>query len=345
MALQRAAGNRAVAQLVSASASYAAPAPAMVQRVGPIVTPSPKAGTSAHPTLTKGVANNQEAVKEAQEKLATSPGGPTTLTASGTFDDGTESAVKAFQKKNGLAESGVVDSPTWDLLDAQGKSSVGRVEREWQQTLQGKVYGMTSKYSYEIDATRILVSVGISFVPDAKHPPADLDAVVNKWKTRILGRWNLFKAVRKQSWQDKLNPFKKADFRNIEFQIVPTGGNTVNVIDADVGSNAGNWSVPDNENDNGPAHEFGHMIGLADEYKQSLAEYQRLHPDASKSDIKKAKGAYYGGDQYTDTKSMMGMGALKDHADKAANPEPRHVREFVSYVEKFLGGDWEATKT
>jgi len=132
--------------------------------------------------------------------------------------------------------------------------------------------------------------------------------------------------------------------RDIVFEIVASGGNTVNVIDADVGSDAGNWSVPDNEHDNGPAHEFGHMIGLADEYKQSLSEYQRLHPGISEDDVKKAKGAVFGGDQYTDKESMMGTGALKSHSDKSADPEPRHVREFASFVEKFCGGKWDAAK-
>ena len=333
IAFQRKVGNRAVSQLIVRRRITNA-AGSRVQRVGPIISAPTKAGESAHPTLSKGATNNAEAVAEAQQKLATSPGGPTTLAANGVFNDATEEAVKAFRKKNGLSESGVVDKATWDFLDAQGKSSVGRIERPWEQTLSGTTYGMTSKYSYKIDATKCVVSVGINFVADATHPPKDLSGVVAKWKTRILGRWNLFKAVKDGGGES----------REIEFEIVGSGGNTVNVIDADVGSDAGNWSVPDNEHDNGPAHEFGHMIGLADEYKQSLAEYQRLHPSAGADDVKKAKGAQYGGDQYTDVNSMMGMGALKDHADKAADPEPRHVREFVGFVEKFLGGKWEAAK-
>lgn len=334
MTLQRTVGNRAVARLVEARSPSGRGAVPGVQRVGAILSPAPKAGTSAHPTLTKGDTNNPEAVAEAQQKLATSPGGPATLAASGVFNDDTEAAVKAFRTKNGLSPSGVVDKDTWDLLDAQGKSSVGRVERQWQETLNGTAYGMTSKYSYKIDDKKIVVSVGINFVADAAHPPKDLSAVVAKWKTRILGRWNLFKALKDGGGAS----------RDIVFEIVASGGNTVTVIDADVGSDAGHWSVPDNEHDNGPAHEFGHMIGLADEYKQTLAEYQRLHPGATAKQIEKAKGAYYGGDQYTDETSMMGMGALKDHTDKAADPEPRHVREFVGFVEKFLGGTWEAAK-
>ncbi len=334
IALQRTVGNRTVSRLISQRRTAAPGAGSHVQRVGPIITAPTKAGEPAHPTLSNGATNNAEAVAEAQQKLATSPGGPTTLAADGVFNDPTEAAVKAFRKKNGLSESGVVDKATWDLLDAQGKSSVGRIERPWEQTLDGTTYGMTSKYSYKIDTTKIVVSVGINFVADATHPPADLSGVVAKWKTRILGRWNLFKAVKDGGGES----------REIVFEIVGSGGNTVNVIDADVGSDAGNWSVPDNEHDNGPAHEFGHMIGLADEYKQNLTEYQRLHPGASADDVKKAKGAQYGGDQYTDVNSMMGTGALKDHADKTADPEPRHVREFVGFVEKFLGGKWEAAK-
>jgi peptidoglycan hydrolase-like protein with peptidoglycan-binding domain len=323
VALQPLVGNRAVSRLIN------------VQRVGQIITPAPKAGESAHPTLSKGATNNEQAVNEAQQKLATSPGGPTTLAATGKFDDATEAAVKAFQHKNGLTESGTVDKATWEKLDAQGKTSVGRIERPWEETLGGTTYGMKSQYSYAIDDKKILVSVGINFVSDATHPPKDLAGVVDKWKKRILGRWNQFKALKDDGKQS----------RDIVFDIVSSGGNTVTVIDADVGSDAGHWSVPDNEHDNGPAHEFGHMIGLADEYNQTLSEYQRLHPGITEDETKKAKGVGgYGADTYTDKNSMMGLGALKAHDDKAADPEPRHVREFASFVEQFLGGKWDAAR-
>jgi peptidoglycan hydrolase-like protein with peptidoglycan-binding domain len=328
VALQGTAGNHAVSRLIGA-------VPAQVQRVGTVITPAPRAGESAHPTLSKGGTNDTQAVIEAQQKLATSPDGPATLKANGTFDDATETAVKAFRKKNGLGDSGVIDKATWEKLDAQGKSSVGRIERPWEETLGGTTYKMTSKYSYAIDGKKILVSVGINFIADATHPPKDLAGVVSKWKTRILGRWNQFKAVKDDGKES----------RDIVFDIVSSGGNDVTVIDADVGSDAGHWSVPDNEHDNGPAHEFGHMIGLADEYNQTLTEFQRLHPGITEDQTKAAKGkGGYGADSYTDTKSMMGLGALAAHDDKSADPEPRHVREFASFVEKFLGGKWEAAK-
>jgi peptidoglycan hydrolase-like protein with peptidoglycan-binding domain len=245
----------------------------------------------------------------------------------------TEKAIKEFQKRNGLPESGIADAATWDLLDASGKSSVGRVEREWEQTLQGTDYGMTSKFSYKIDDKRILVSVGINFVPSATDPPPDLGAVVKKWKTRILGRWNLFKAVKEGT----------SDSRDIDFESVPTGGNSVEVIDAPYPSDAAHWSVPDNENDNGPAHEFGHLIGLADEYLQTHDEYERLHPDASQDEIDAADspGGYGDPGDYTNETSMMGLGALSPHDDRTADPEPRHVREFAGYVENYVGGEWK----
>ena len=340
LALQRLVGNRVVQRHLASPAGGAQPG-AWIQRVGTIISAKTKAGKSSHPTLTKGGADNTEAVSEAQQKLATSPGGPTTLPATGVFDEATDIAVKAFRVKNGLASASTVDKATWELLDAQGKSSVGRVERPWEQTmLPGSegganiVQGMTSKYSYKIDDKKIAITVGINFVKDATHPPADLPGVVAKWTTRILGRWNQFKAVKDGS----------SDSRDIVFEIVSSGGNTVNVIDSMVGSDAANWSVPDNENDNGPAHEFGHMIGLEDEYKRDIDDYTKLHPESTKKQVEGAKGAFFGGEQYTDEVSMMGTGALSGHADKSADPEPRHVREFVSFVEKFMGGTWEAVK-
>jgi len=345
IAMQRLVGNGAVQRHLARSAGrdfrvQSAPPMSTVQRVGTIISAPTLAGKSAHPTLSKDAANNAEAVSEAQQKLATSSDGPASLPATGTFDDATEKAVKAFRVKNGLSDAGTIDKATWDLLDAQGKSSVGRVERPWEQNMVDEtgatyVQGMTSKYSYKIDDTKITVTVGINFVPDATHPPPDLAAVVNKWKTRILGRWNQFKAAKAGT---------PTDSRDIVFEIASSGGNTVNVINAMVGSDAENWSVPDNENDNGPAHEFGHMIGLEDEYKRGIDDYTKLHPESTTEQITGAKGAFFGGEQFTDEASMMGTGALSGHADKSADPEPRHVREFVSFVEKFLGGTWEAKK-
>ena len=86
------------------------------------------------------------------------------------------------------------------------------------------------------------------------------------------------------------------------------------------------------------------MIGLADEYTQSMEGYTKLHPGASKADIKAAEGADYGPGQWTNVNSMMGTGALKQHDDKKADPEPRHVREFALFVARYLGGRWEVVK-
>ena len=212
-----------------------------------VIRPEAAGGESEHPTLSKGAVNDASAVTELQQKLATSAGGRQPLAANGVFNDATDQAVKAFQKKHALSETGIVNKAVWDLLDAEGKSSVGRIERPWEQTLLGVDYGMTAKYSYKIDDKKILVSVGINFVADATDPPADLAAVVNLWKGRILGRWNKFKAIKDGG----------SEARDIVFEITSSGGNDVTVIDADVGSDAANWSVPGNADDNGPAHEFG----------------------------------------------------------------------------------------
>ena len=198
-----------------------------------VIRPEAAAGESEHPTLSKGSVNDAAAVTELQQKLATSPGGPAALAANGVFNDETDQAVKAFQKKHALSETGIVDKAVWDLLDTLGKSSVGRIERPWEQTLLGVDYGMTAKYSYKIDDKKILVSVGINFVADATYPPPNLATVVNLWKGRILGRWNKFKAIKDGG----------SEARDIVFEIPASGGNTVTVIDADVESDAENWSV------------------------------------------------------------------------------------------------------
>ena len=52
-------------------------------------------------------------VKEAQELLKKAG---STIKATGFFSIGMYSAVKAFQKKNGLKQTGIIDSFTWKRL-------------------------------------------------------------------------------------------------------------------------------------------------------------------------------------------------------------------------------------
>jgi hypothetical protein len=303
-----------------------------IQRVGPVITAEPKAGTSIHPTLSMGAANNKDAVMELQQKLATAAGSSSLITPSGVFDAATKDAVSMFQRKNGLTVNGVVDKATWDALDTQGKSNVGRVERTWEQIVGGATTGMTSQYTWRIERKRVVVSVGINFVADATHPPADMPAKKTQLRNSITDKWNRFKAVNAGTGES----------RKIVFEVVEAGGNTVTLINGAGVSDASHWYWGDViQFPNVPAHEFGHLISLEDEYQRPEAAYRRLHPEATPDQITQARGA--AGD-YTDDKAMMGMGSIVEHPGADNDPEPRHVREFVKFLEKAEGGTWEAQR-
>lgn len=334
LALQRLAGNKAVTALLSAG-------PTPVQRVGTIITSPAMAGTSIHPVLSKSATdNNVTAVIELQQKLGSILGAKARLALNvegGRFGLATETFLKGYQKSKGLPESGVADAAIWSHLDAEGKSKVGRVERTWDQELDYGHTGMTSRYNWEIEDNRIVVRVGINFIAHPTNPPPNLSAKVARIKRMCLDTWNRFQAVRTDA---------TAPARPIVFEIVDSGGTTVNVVNGDGQSDANNWFWGDVVDlPNVPAHEFGHLIGLEDEYQRFEAPYKRLFPDRSDTEVNADKLTNPSGQEiFTSNTSLMGLGSItvSAHPDKVNPPEPRHVREFVGYLEKAVGGVWEA---
>ena len=92
---------------------------------------------------------------------------------------------------------------TWTKLDAF-TSTVGAESRQWQETVGGHTYGLTSVYSWALTPTAINVTVGFNFVPPtaaAPMPPAPLGT----WLSFIKSTWNQFKAV------DSADPKKSVD--------------------------------------------------------------------------------------------------------------------------------------
>lgn len=299
-----------------------------LQRVGKVIVAEPKAGTSIHPTLTPGTAGNENAIKELKQKLATARGATMPLSPTGVFDDETKDSVIIFQRANGIKPAnGIVDKATWEKLDQQGKSSFGRIEKEWEEKVGGATFGMTSKYEWRIEKTQIVVTVGINFVADSADPPKNLATSKASLIKSITDRWNRFKAVRSDNNES----------RKIIFEITDKSSNKVTVSKGDGQSDAGHWFLKDVKRyPNVPAHEFGHLISLEDEYKRPEAPYKRLFPEATAQQITGAKT----GGEYTSQSSLMGMGAIEEHVD--VNPEPRHVREFVKYLQDLEGGEWKA---
>lgn len=225
----------------------------------------PVAGTSIHPTVGSAGTTSGPAVQECQQKLNNAGASPT-VPVTGTVDGPTTTAIRNFQAAQGLPVTGQCDGATWIRLDAAGAgSTVGRVERNWRETVGGRGnIGMTSRYTWrllpEARPDRIEVSVAINFTGLSPKLPA--------WFNHIRAAWNKFAAVNTVT----------GDIINIVFdpqQAASGGDNTVNVAQGPGRANAGQWFLQDTDEVNTIAHEWGHLVGLQDEYQQTAADYER----------------------------------------------------------------------
>ncbi|MEW5988084.1 MAG: peptidoglycan-binding protein [Chloroflexota bacterium] len=350
----------------------------------------PLAGTTVHPTVRQG--SRGPAVEELQQKL-NADGADPPLVVDGIFGPLTRAAVVAFQQRHGLSADGVVGPLTWGKIDELGlASTVGRVEKEWEELVGGQTYGMTSRYTWRIVGDEIRITVKLKFV--GLHRPA----LIEEWFAAIRNIWNRFDAVNSDTGETMAVVF---DPQSV------TGGedNVVRILPGSGRANAGEWYEDDPDGGETAAHEFGHMIGLEDEYQRTHGDYTRLvgeEPPAGETEgtgdpaviaqelhdalmIEDEAGragpaqavidnhALVQGDfaqqvatAYQDafgveivshiveripdadewgivdpftysSGSIMGMGFNHDHP-----VEPRHVREFVNYIQAAMGGTWEA---
>jgi len=130
----------------------------------------------------------------------------------------------------------------------------------------GSVYTVQGRYTYTVAPTAIRISVGMDFKPDQ-----GVTVPVDEWFGFIRDTWNHFSAVN----QD--NPAEKYA---IEFVPMAASGHDIQVSKhSDDGSNranAGHYYTEDNRLSVSVPHEFGHLIGLEDEYERDAADYQRV---------------------------------------------------------------------
>jgi peptidoglycan hydrolase-like protein with peptidoglycan-binding domain len=228
---------------------------------------TPDAGTT-HPTIKMGAKG--PAVEELQQKLNTVPPGQVSiwLSTHGKFDKTTKIAVVEFQKSRTppLEAKGVVGKGTWAALDAvAGPVTVGRESYRWGQRAEGTITGSDTRFTWRLLPDRLQVTVNIKFTGHSKHP------MVAKWRNDIATVWNAFKFV------DKSKPGK-----NLLLDFVVGSGAPV---DATVKvhktpknakkiprSDAANFHTGDTDPGLAP-HEFGHLIGLQDEYNKGPEAY------------------------------------------------------------------------
>jgi peptidoglycan hydrolase-like protein with peptidoglycan-binding domain len=227
---------------------------------------TPLAGT-IHPTVRKD--STGPAVEELQQKLDTLPSDtvPTNLEVDGKFGDKTRQAVKEFQRSQTppLSDDGVAGPVTWTALDAvAGPVTVGRESFDWQQRAEGTITGGPAHFTWRLLPDKLQVTVNIRFTGAPNHPR------VPQWRSDITNVWNSFR------FEDKDDPTKRLP---LEF-VVGTGtpaDASVAVIVTPPGkqpgrSDSGNWHTGDTDPGLAP-HEFGHLIGLRDEYNQAPEQY------------------------------------------------------------------------
>ncbi len=178
----------------------------------------------------------------------------------------------AFQRAHGLSADGIVGRLTWTQLDAVAPgSTVGRVERTWSERVGGQTYGMTSRYTWRITDTEIRTTVRIRFVPTRRLRRQGVDPAptIAFWLAAIQNIWNRFNVVNEESGESLAVTFVPLSVRS-------GADNRVNVHPGSDRADAENWYVDDPDGANTAAHEFGHMIGLEDEYQRDERDYRRL---------------------------------------------------------------------
>ncbi len=221
------------------------------------------AGTSLHPVVGAGGITSGNSVRELQQKLNTAGASPA-LKVDGTFGPKTTTALQAFQSGRvpPLPATGVADVATWTAVDAASPgSTVGFVERRWGEEVGGARYGLTSRYSFQITDSRVLITVKVNFTGLA--PPA-------AWFGHVPAVWNKYQAVRDA-------PTRKA--LPIDFEMVRGTGPeamTIAVVAGTGRANAGRWFVADPNAASTVPHEYGHLVGLQDEYQLHPGDFVRV---------------------------------------------------------------------
>jgi len=145
--------------------------------------------------------------------------------------------------------------------------AVGHEAPSAEENVGGWEYGVRGAYDYRITPVSIEVRVKINFVPDAGVTPP-----VSTWFGYITSMWNHYTAV------DQSNRSQK---RRIHFTpIQGTGMHTVNVHAGDQRADAANLYVGDSRASSTIPHEFGHLVGLEDEYERTAGDYARVTGEA-----------------------------------------------------------------
>ncbi len=276
------------------------------------------------------------AVKELQQRLNGS--GLTTgskLGVDGIFGPKTDGALKEFQTGVKLPNNGVADPATWAKLETAGAATQGHVEFDWREEVEGvKNVGLRASYDWKMSKSAMTITVGINFVPKQKN----VEGRIGQWLSDIREIWSTFKAV------NHSDPKKKS--MNLDFAAKRGGGDHVVEVfrfdpslpkadRASSRSNSGTWYTIDPRRSMAP-HEFGHLIGLADEYNRTEEHYVDVtgeEPTVGDTTGLAADAAKTAGD----IKAKLPLDD-KPPAPLAARNDPRWGANLAGIITTALGG-------
>lgn len=240
-------------------------------------------------------------IRELQQKLQVALGGRKgsgMRSVDGSFGIATRRAVRRFQKAEKLPITGKATYDTWAKLDQRGSEGVkfGKVSYETEEKLIGSTpgtYGGMAAYGWSADDKKMEVTVAIKFTNLSGEGPT-----VAKYIQKF---WNTFKVTYKKDKDGKKSRTKNTSI-DLDFVLKPTGakkgptlypnnqvllwrGNHPNWKNRGAGwpashkktrSDAGNWNLDDADVETMVGHEFGHLVGLDDEYARTHKDIQAL---------------------------------------------------------------------
>ncbi|HLK43480.1 MAG TPA: hypothetical protein VKV34_09070, partial [Thermoleophilia bacterium] len=149
------------------------------------------------------------------------------------------------------------------MINAIGEHHVASQQNE---TVAGRVYTVSAGYTYTLTGSSVRVTVGMNFLPDrGVHVPT------GTWFGYIRHTWNHFSVVNQANRAEKLA---------IEFDPEQAAGHDIQVSAGDGRANAGHYYTGVSDNAQAVPHEFGHLIGLEDEYERDAGDFQRVTGEA-----------------------------------------------------------------
>ena len=226
-----------------------------------------------------------------------------------------ELSGKDFQRAEQMLTRGLLN---WEEIDSKRTESHYELKDEKDPTKGYELTDFSVKSKYEINYTRteLRVKVRIKFTGEKATP-----AHIAIWQNGIAAKWN--------------NAFHVENGRRIPIVFEPVwGGPSAHheiklhgppVVREDAANwyagpavNTGPGTTQDTTDANTAAHEFGHLIGLADEYNLTAADYQKYTGSAPPPGPAPAAGY--------DTTSVMAV---------ITGPvEGRHMRPFVNWLNR-----------